>query len=261
VGTASPNVGLVNVSVGYDTVVPAAAANTSAAFQITSAAYDPGIFTIESNGQGQGAITDATTFVLNSQANYATSGTSTVAIFVTGLGVPDSVGANSNALTAGWSTQCIAPLGAVGTISTAPGGYMGTVNTAYIASTTEPGFQQPVGYAAPSPLWTSIDGAVINPAELNANTGVVNFAPCLSSSDTGANTLTVTIGASVITAVSTPAITYAGFVSGAVAGLYQINVPVPTGTGSGTAAQLPVNVSFGVSPIVSSQSGVTMWVK
>jgi uncharacterized protein (TIGR03437 family) len=262
VGTASPNVGLVNVTVGYDVTVPASTANTSAAFQVTPVAYDPGVFTIESNGTGQGAITDASTFVLNSQTNFATSGTSTVAIFLTGLGAPDSAGANSNALTAGWSAQCIAPLGIPGAISAAPTGYMGTVNTPYIASTTEPGFQQPTSYLVPSPLWTSIDGAVINPAEFNANTGVANLAPCLSSSDTGAALLTVTIGSSVVTAVSTPAITFAGFVAGSIAGLYQINVPVPTGTGNGTtAAQLPVFVTLGTSPIISSQSGVTMWVK
>jgi len=264
VGTASPNVGLVNVTVGYDTVVPAAAANTSAAYQITYAAYDPGVFTIESNGQGQGAITDASTFVLNSQTHYALSGTDTVAIFVTGLGVPDSSAANSNGLTAGWSTSCIAPLGAVGTSSAAPGGYMGTVNTPYFSSVTLTGFQQPSStYAVPSPLWTSIDGAVINPAEFAANSGVANLPPCLSASDASAtNTLSVTIGSSVITAVSTPAISFAGFVSGAVAGLYQINVPIPTGTGNGTAAQLPVTVSFGTGgSVVNSQPGVTMWVK
>jgi len=261
VGTASPNTGLVNVQVGYDTATPPAAGNTSVASQVTYVAYDPGIFTIQSSGQGQGAITDATSFLLNSQTNFATSGTSTVAIFMTGLGVPDSTAANSNANTPGWSTACIAPLGAVGTSSTAPAGYMGTVNTAYFSSVTGTGFQQPAGssYAVPSPLWTSIDGAVINPAELATG----NLAPCLASTDaTAVNTLTVTIGTTVVTAATTPAITYAGFVAGSIAGLYQINVPIPTGTGSGTAAQLPVFVTLGTgSGIPSSQTGVTMWVK
>jgi uncharacterized protein (TIGR03437 family) len=257
VGTASPNTGLVNVQVAYDVATPPATTNTSVASQVTYTAYNPGIFTIQSSGQGQGAITDATTFVLNSQTNYATSGTSTVAIFVTGLGVPDSAATNNAANTSGWSTACIAPLGAVGTSSTAPGGYMGTVNTAYFSSVTSTGFQQPAGatYAVPSPLWTSIDGAVINPLELATG----NLAPCLLSTDAlTSNTLTVTIGTTAVTAASTPAITYAGFVAGSIAGLYQINVPIPTGTGSGTAAQLPVVVTLGTA---TSQSGVTMWVK
>jgi uncharacterized protein (TIGR03437 family) len=256
-GTASPNTGLVNVQVAYDTATPPAAANTSVASQVTYTAYDPGIFTIQSSGQGQGAITDATSFVLNSQTNYATSGTSTVAIFMTGLGVPDSNATNNASNTAGWSTACIAPLSSVGTSSAAPGGYMGTVNTPYFSSVTLTGFQQPAGssYAVPSPLWTSIDGAVINPLELATG----NLAPCLLSSDAlASNTLTVTIGTTVVTAASTPAIAYAGFVAGSIAGLYQINVPVPTGTGSGTTAQLPVVVTLGTS---TSQSGVTMWVK
>jgi uncharacterized protein (TIGR03437 family) len=267
-GTASPNIGLVDVQVAYDTNTPPLAANTSVLFPITYAAYDPGIFTIASSGQGQGAILDATTFLLNSQTNYATGGTSTVSIYMTGLGVPDSAAANSNALTPGWSTSCIAPLGAVGTSSTAPAGYMGTVNTAYFSSVTVTGFQQPnSSYAVPSPLWTSIDGAVINPAELATSTSVLNLPPCLLSTDaTATNTLTVTFYGSTtgaITAVSTPdAITYAGFVSGSIAGLYQINVQVPA-VGTGTAAAYPVVVSFGTaSPAVpASQAGVTMWIK
>ncbi len=265
VGTASPNVGLVNVQVGYDTATPPGAANTSLAFQVTNAAYDPGIFTIESSGQGQGAITDATTFALNSQTAYATSGTSTVSIFMTGLGVPDAVNSNSNANTSGWSTSCISPLGAVGNSSTAPAGYMGTVNTPYFATVTSTGFQQPVPtYVVPSPLWTSIDGAVINPAQLAlfATTPFTpNLPPCLSSTDSSAtNTLSVTFYGNTTT-VGT--ITYAGFVAGSIAGLYQINVTVPTLTGNGTAAAYPVVVGFGTAtpPVPSSQSGVTMWIK
>jgi uncharacterized protein (TIGR03437 family) len=266
VGAASPNVGLVDVQVAYDTATPPAAGNTSVLFPITYVPYNPGIFTIESSGQGQGAITDASTFVLNSQTAYATSATSTVSIFMTGLGVPDSTAANSNALTDAWSTSCIAPLGAVGTSSTAPAGYMGTVNTAYFPSVTSTGFQQPISsYLVPSPLWTSIDGAVINPAQLalNATTPfTANFPPCLSSSDTTGNSaLTVTFyGATATTTATAGAgITYAGFVAGSIAGLYQVNVTVPTGTGNGTATASPVVVSFGNGS--TSQAGVTMWIK
>jgi uncharacterized protein (TIGR03437 family) len=266
-GTASPNIGLVNVQVAYDTNTPPLAANTSVAYQVTSVAYDPGIFTIASSGQGQGAIVDATSFVLNSQTNYATSGTSTVSIFMTGLGVPDAVNSNSNALTSGWSTSCVSPLGtAIGTSALAPAGYMETVNTPYFSSVTSTGFQQPAGssYLPPSPIWTSIDGAVINPAELALSTTTpfpANLPPCLSSSDASAtNTLSVTFyGAT--TTVGT--ITYAGFVSGSIAGLYQINVSVPALTGTGTAAAYPVVVGFGTAtpPTPASQGGVTMWIK
>jgi uncharacterized protein (TIGR03437 family) len=262
VGTASPNVGLVNVQVAYDTATPPAVGNTSVAFQVTNVAYNPGIFTIESSGQGQGAITDATTFVLNSQTAFALSGTSTVSIYMTGLGVPDSSAANSNALTPGWSTSCLAPLGAVGTSSAAPAGYMGTVNTAYFASVTSTGFQQPIStYVVPATLWTSIDGAVINPAQLATSSSTLNLPPCLASTDSSAtNTLSVTFYGNTTT-VGT--ITYAGFVAGSIAGLYQINVSVPTLTGNGTAAAYPVVVGFGTGtpPVPSSQSGVTMWIK
>jgi len=95
----------------------------------------------------------------------------------------------------------------------------------------------------------------------------VNLPPCLSTADiSAANTLTVTFFGSTTSAVTdatTPdAITYAGFVSGSVAGLYQINVQVPA-VGTGTAAAYPVVVSFGTAtpPTASSQAGVTMWIK
>jgi uncharacterized protein (TIGR03437 family) len=265
-GTASPNTGLVNIQVAYDTNTPPLAANTSVAYQVTSVAYDPGIFTIASSGQGQGAIVDATSFVLNSQTNYATSGTSTVSIYMTGLGVPDAVNSNSNALTSGWSTSCVSPLGAaIGTSALAPTGYMETVNTPYFSSVTGTGFQQPSAtYLPPSPIWTSIDGAVINPAELalSATTPFpANLPPCLSSSDSSAtNTLSVTFYGNTTT-VGT--ISYAGFVSGSIAGLYQINVSVPALTGTGTAAAYPVVVGFGTAtpPTPASQGGVTMWIK
>lgn len=258
---ASLNNSGVNVQVGYDLVAPATAATAiSAASLITSVLQDPGIFTIESSGQGQGAITDATSFVLNSQTASAVGGTDTVAIFLTGMGTPDSVATNvSTNLTTLWSTNCLAPLGAVGTSSVAPTGYMGTVNTAYFATVTGTGFQQPTStYAVPNPLWTSIDGAVINSAELGANS-----APCFLAGDTGTTSLiTVTIGGTAVTAVtSTNKITYAGFVAGSVAGLYQINVNVPA-VGNGSAAQFPVLVTIGSGgTALSSQTGVTMWIQ
>jgi len=57
------------------------------------------------------------------------------------------------------------------------------------------------------PLWNNIDGAVIQGGLLLANV----FPPCFATSPT------VTIGGKAAT------VTYAGFVSGSVSGLYQIN--------------------------------------
>jgi len=266
-GTSSPNTGLVNVQVGYDTATPAT--NVSVATQIAFAAVDPGIFTIESSGQGQGAVLDNTTGVLNSQTHYAdtTSAASTVQIYMTGLGVPDSTGTNAtNAASGGsWTGatfNCLAPTGgAVGSssnVTAGPGSYMQTVNTplAYNPiSSIEP------SYVVPSPLWTSIDGAVLNTSFLNANVAV----PCFLGTDTGAtNTLTVTIGTSTPTVLTAAngGIAYAGFVPNSIAGLYQIDAVIPQSTGTGTAASYPVTVTVGTGgTAVSSQSGVTMWIK
>jgi uncharacterized protein (TIGR03437 family) len=269
---ATLNLSGVNVTVGYDLVAPATAATAiSAASLVTVALQDPGIFTIESNGQGQGAITDATTFILNSQAAPAVSGTSTVAIFMTGLGTPDSAVANIAAPSiTSWSSDCIAPLGTLnagaavaGTATVAPTGYLDTVDTPYLSTFVAGTFQQASTYVVPATLWTSIDGAVINPAELN--TGIT--APCFLSTDTSATTLiTVTFygaaTAAVTAATTTYKITYAGFVSSAVAGLYQINVQVPASVGTGTAAAYPVTVTMGSGgTALTSQAGVTLWVQ
>ncbi|MGB6947073.1 MAG: hypothetical protein WBE37_32040, partial [Bryobacteraceae bacterium] len=257
-GTVSPNVGLVNVQVGYDTATPATAANSSVVSPVAYALQDPGIFTIASSGQGQGAVLDATTFALNSQTAPAIGGTSTVAIYVTGLGIPDSVATNNNAnATTTYSTNCLAPLGSPGTLTVAPGGYMGTVNTPASVTNAAPYYPGST-YVVPSPLWTSIDGAIINTNILQGNS-----APCFLSADAGAtNTVTVTIGTTPLT-VAGAAITYAGFTPGSIAGLYQVNVAVPTGIGNGsTAAQFPVVVSMGTGGTqINSQAGVTMWVQ
>lgn len=258
IGTASPNVGLVNVQVGYDTVTPAAAANSSVVFQVANVLQDPGIFTIASSGEGQGAILDASTYALNSQTAYATGGTSTVLIYVTGLGLPDSTATNiSSNLTTTYSTNCLAPLGAAGTLSVAPTGYMGTVNTPASVTSAAP-YYPGSSYVVPSPLWTSIDGAIINTSILQGND-----APCFLSTDAAAtNLITVTIGTTAHT-VANSGITYAGFTPGSIAGLYQLNVAVATGTGNGTtAAALPVVVTMGSGgTAINSQAGVTMWVK
>ena len=236
----------VNVQVGYDTVVPSAAANTSTAFLTTYAAVDPGIFTIASNGQGPGAITDAVTFALNTQTApttpYATSCTGcTIAIFVTGLGIPDSTGADPVDSSPTYPTNCVAPLGVAGTSAVNPTGYLGAVNTPFFASVSGTGWSAPSGYVVPN--WTSIDGAVIEGSYLQGN-----YAPCFVSA-----VPSVTIGGVAATLMS------ASFVQGSIAGLYQINVQVPTPNGYnvGVATEFPVVVTQGS---VASQAGVTVWI-
>jgi uncharacterized protein (TIGR03437 family) len=262
------NAGLVNVQVAYDTATPPAAANTSTAFVIAYAAVDPGIFTIESSGQGQGAILDNSTGVLNSQTHYAdtSAGASTVQIYLTGLGVPDSTGTNSTILSSpgSWAlatSNCIAPtggsVGSAGNVPAGPGSYMATVNTPL---TWNPISSVESAYVVPNPLWSSIDGAVLYTSFLNTDVTV----PCFLGTDVAANNLlTVTIGTGTPTTLTAAngGILYAGFVPNSIAGLYQIDAALPQGTGTGSVVSYPVSVTVGSSPGVSSQAGVTMWIK
>lgn len=239
----------VNVQVGYDTAVPASTANSSATFLMTYAAQDPGIFTIASNGQGQGAITDAVTFVLNSQTApttpyVASCSGCTVAIFMTGLGTPDSTATDAVNGSPTYPTDCVAATTSPivpGTSSTAPTSYAGAVNTPFFASVSGTGWSAPSGYVVPN--WTSIDGAVLEASYLQGN-----YAPCFAST-----VPTVTIGGVAATVIS------ASFVQGSVAGLYQVNVQVPTPNAYnvGVATQFPVVVTQNA---VSSQAGVTLWI-
>lgn len=275
------------IQVGYDVNTPASATNSSIATGLTYAAVDPGVFTIESSGQGQAAALNlntstgpgaaGTVVVLNSSTNPAIGGavSAAVALYLTGLGIPDAAGINNATSAAtGWNSagntyNCIAPLGVIGTSSVAPTGYMGTVITPYFPTPTLTGFQQISSYVVPSPTWTSIDGAIINPAEIATNV----TAPCFLSSDAGAVpgtnpllTITLTGVGTASPATLTAAnggITYAGFVSGSIAGLYQINFTVPASVGNGTSATTAtVQVTVGSSgTAVSSQNGVTLYVQ
>lgn len=182
---------------------------SSTPFTATPVATNPGVFTVGSAGQGQGAILLAN-YSVNSSSNAAAAG-STVLIYVSGLGAPTSTGADTAAKAEKFPSTCISPAA-----------YYGAVN----ALSTPP-----------SPLWTSVDGAVI----LSSNIATDDLPPCFATSPT------VTIGGQAAT------VTYAGWVADSVAGLYQINATVPSKATAGNS--VPVVVTMGG---VSSQAGVTM---
>jgi hypothetical protein len=92
--------------------------------------------------------------------------------------------------------------------------------------------------AALSPA--TLDGVVLDPTQIATNL----LPPCFAVSPT------VTVGG------AAAAVTYAGWVSGSVAGLYQINATIPT---KAVAGDLPVVVTMGTGAnAVSSQAGVTV---
>jgi uncharacterized protein (TIGR03437 family) len=79
---------------------------SSSAFDFNVAAASPGLFTTTSSGTGQGAILNSD-FSVNSAAKPAKAGTS-VMIYVSGLGAPDSVATDTNVTTAAaFPASCI----------------------------------------------------------------------------------------------------------------------------------------------------------
>ncbi len=217
----------VKVVVSFDTSAtsPSSADSSNGAI-LNVAATDPGVFTLDASGSG--AILDATTYVLNTASSPATGGTSIVAIYMTGLGVPTSIGSDAPQISVNPPATCISTTGAAGTGSAAPTGYMGAVNTSVAGG----GFTPLAGYTPPSGAWTSIDGAVIRSALLSANVS----PPCFGG--VGGGLPTVLIGG------QAGVVSYAGFVADSIAGLYQVNVSVPA-VGNGNAAQFPVVVTAG----------------
>ncbi len=219
------------VSFGYGT---GANLLSSQPFQVNVEDTNPGLFTVGSDGQGDGAILNPNLSPVapGSEAGMRSTAADSdvVQFFVTGLGAPTSTGDNAAAGSAfTWSTDCVS-------IST----YLDSVNN----------------YATTS--LTSIDGLIINSALLNTN----RLVPCFASG--GARVPTVTIGGVAGT------VTYAGWVPDQVAGLYQINVKLPGSAAGGfttsagaslsaisTPVQLPVVVT---STSRSSQARVNVWV-
>jgi len=252
VTTVTPSligIGTVDVLVSYGTTAPPAAplgTETSTAYTVGVVANDPGVLTVNSVGVGQGAVLNSD-FSLNSSTNAALHTTGTVLVFMTGLGAPNSTASNTTTATAlTYPGSCISALGLAGS----PGpptvasiiGYLTTMNT----TTVNP------AYTAPSPLWTSLDGAVIQSAMIQA-IGAFHYPPCIYP-------VTATV------AGVTAAVSYAGWVADSLAGLYQVNLTIPTGavpsgtpaSGLTTPISVPILVTAGGK---TSQAGVTLWVK
>jgi hypothetical protein len=217
------------VNFGYGNTV--ATMYKSSPFSVTIAATDPGLFTVGGDGQGDAAaLLPSYALITSTTPAGARTGSDSdiISLYVTGLGVPDSVTG-----TAAWpSTDC-----------TASADYWAAVNAA----------------DSPSTPLTSNDGLVLQSALFPAG----NIQPCLKSS--GADVPTVTIGN-----INAP-VQFAGWVSGSVAGLYQINAQVPvrtssfidvnnaTGPALNTALHLPVVVT--AKSILSQPTGVNVWVQ
>jgi uncharacterized protein (TIGR03437 family) len=178
--------------------------SSSQPYLATPAAANPGLFTVSSSGEGQGAILNSD-FSVNSDGNMAKPG-STVIIYASGLGAPNSTGADAVGKSAAkFPTSCVSV----------------------------------ANYETAASL-TTLDGAILNGTDLDTNT----LPPCFTTSPS------VTIGGAAAT------VTYAGWVSGSVTGLYQINATVPT---KATSGDLPVVVTVGTgTAAVSSQTGVTV---
>ena len=247
-GTTTNGLGLVDVLVNYGTTAPGAApaativpsgAGSSAPYNVVVAAVNPGIFTVDSTGVGQGAILN-----FDNSLNGAASGNGSpsakggvVQIFMTGLGVPDSTATDATTATArAYPTACLAAVAptTVGSATVAPGSYLAAVNTALTGAT----YTLPTGYVPPVTPWTTLDGALVQSAFIPDLAH--HFAPCLKTAPT------VTIGGK-------PAVVaYAGWTTDSVVGLYQINVTVPLSASTGDNL---VVVTIG---LVTSQAGVTV---
>jgi uncharacterized protein (TIGR03437 family) len=234
-GVSTYDNGTVDVVVTFGFgVAPAATLLQSAPFTVNITATDPGIFTVGSDGQGSGAVLDASYNLIGTSnpAGMRSTGadSDTILIYATGLGLPTSTGDNT-----GTSAGCIAATPASGT-----GSYQATLQSA----------------TSVSPSLTNIDGAVIQGALLNTG----NLPPCITSVPT------VTIGG-----VAAGTVAYAGFVADTVAGLYQLNVPLPSTTGTFypnypltnnpiTNITAPVQLPLQITLNGVSQPGVTIWV-
>jgi uncharacterized protein (TIGR03437 family) len=221
------------VSFGYGTATTTLL--SSAAYPLNVVATNPGLFTVGSNGQGQGAILKSSDYSLidtgfEAGVRSTAADSDTVLIYLTGLGVPDSIADNASSGSSAWSADCVSM-------------------ASYLASLN--------GLGLTSSALTNLDGTVIQSSLINSG----RLSPCVIS--TSANKPSVTFGGVAGT------VGYAGWVADSVTGLYQINVKLPASTslftdvsgGTAHAITAPVQVPVVVTADgVASQAGVTMWV-
>jgi len=197
----------------------------SKAFPVTVVQTDPGVFTVNGDGQGAAAALEGSTYALITAAAPAIarngSGDSdSIMLYVTGLGSPDVTGTST-----GWSANCITAAN-----------YLAAVNGTI-----------PAGSAL-----TSNDGLVMQ------ETLIPSLPPCLASGGPASADLpTVKIGETTLLAGATATLQYAGWVDGAVAGLYQINVQLPQITTANTALGFAVNGTAAALPVVITSNGVS----
>jgi large repetitive protein len=214
------------------------AAATSAIYKLNVAATDPGVFTEGADGQGNAAVLNSATYATITQANpagmhYTAANSDTVLLYVTGLGVPNSTAADTSGGGSTAPADCISPANYESALQTASGVSL-----------------------------TNIDGAILQASLIDPS----RYAPCMATSSGNPTTIpAVTIGGVAATSVG-----YAGFVEGSVAGLYQINVKLPSTLGSFTSpgGTTLTNITGPVAlPVVvtsqggTSQTGVSIWVQ
>jgi uncharacterized protein (TIGR03437 family) len=207
----------------------------SAPYTVNIAATDPGVFTVGGDGQGDAAaLSSAYALITQAAPAGARTGASGDASDIVSLYVTGLGVPDSTTGSVAWtpSTDCMAVAD-----------YWAAVNS----------------IDAPATLLTSADGLVLQSALYTGG----NIQPCLKH--TGTDVPTVTIGG-----INAP-VQFAGWVSGSVAGLYQINAQIPVRTSSfvdvngasGPALNVPLHLPVVVTAnsIASQPTGVTLWVE
>jgi hypothetical protein len=204
VGTVANGLGVdISVTFGYGSGATLLKSNT---FPVNIAASDPGLFTIGSDGQGAPAA-------LNS--NWALIGPTNPAGMRNG-----SITPNDSDTIQLYVTGLGAPTSQGDNTSAGDGSAALTNCIGAVTASGTGNYQATLGGG-----FTNIDGDVIQQLLLNTS----RFAPCLTTVPV------VTIGGVQGT------VSYAGFVSNTVAGLYQVNVQLPASTGATLHPDYPTN--------------------